>query len=186
MPVWYRPVTMSPSAPPPLFTHLNSNLDKVTFYRGTKYLQADFKLGEQGYKLQIFSDGTGIKLFDSSWDPIWQTVLKSSLTSKAIEVPFAEGIVSDIGYDKMVLSVSGSVAKIHFRAKRTTGNYTIATIPEGYQPIFQANCALTVPVNAGSVSTVYSAVVESSGILRFSGAVPSEQIFEGDLVYIIK
>lgn len=62
-------------------TKLNGDLDEVAFYRGTKYLQADFKLGEQGYKLQIFSDGTGIKLFDSSWAPIWQAALKSDLSN---------------------------------------------------------------------------------------------------------
>lgn len=123
---------------------------------------------------------------NGAWRGWKEYAMKNDFTPRNIEIPFAEGIVSDTGHNKVALSVSGNVAKIHFRAKRTTGNYTIATIPEGYRPIFQANCAMTVPVNAGHVSTVYSAVVESSGILRFSGAIPSEQIFEGDIVYIIK
>lgn len=122
---------------------------------------------------------------DAAWSPWKEYAMKNDFTPRNIEIPFAEGIVSDTGHNKVTLSVSGNIAKIHFRAKRTTGNYTIATIPGGYRPIFQANCALTIPVNSGPATTAYSAVAESGGILRFSSAVPSEQIFEGDIVYII-
>lgn len=128
---------------------------------------------------------TRTRRYGEQWQE-WKPIAAIDFTPKNIEIPFTEGVVSDTGYDKVVLSVSGNVAKIHFRAKRTTGNYIIATIPEGYRPMYQANCAITVPVGSGPNTAVYSAVAESQGALRFSGAVPADQIFEGDLVYIIK
>ena len=169
----------------PHLVKLNGDLDKVTFYRGTKYLQADFKLGEQGYKLQIFSDGTGIKLFNSSWDPIWQAALKSDLTPKSITLPYQEGIESDnTDANYANLSICGKVAAVHFRAKRTGDNYVIAVTPEVYRPIVQANCVMSTP--ACSSDATYGAMIVGYGQIRFSVVAPKDRIFEGDLAYIIK